>query len=168
MQVELYPLDKAVIGDITIYLGMDKTSVFNIIGKGESFDDKRYYYFNSELAIDFDAESKVEFIEFLGGIDGELQPMIYGVSAFEENADDLAEILKKYNNGEIDDSENGYSYGFLEISVGIYREFLPEEVIEDAENDNKSLDDEDVKEDLRKASHWATIGIGVKDYYVLA
>lgn len=164
MQAELYPLDRAVIGDMTIYLGMDKTSVFNVIGKGESFNDKRYYYFNSDLAIDFDDKNKVEFIEFLGGIDGEMQPMIYGVSAFEENADDLVELLKKYN-GKIDDSENGCSYSFLEISVGIYREFLPEEVIEDAENDNKSLDDEDVREDLRKALHWATIGIGVKDYY---
>lgn len=165
MQALLYPLDKAVIGDKTICLGMDKTSVLNMLGKGESFNEKRYYYFNSELAIDFDDKNRVEFIEFLGGIDGELQPVIYDVSAFEENADDLLEILKKYNNGEIDDSENGYSYGFLEISVGIYRELLPEEVIEDAENDNKSLDDEDVMDDLRKSSHWATIGIGVRNYY---
>lgn len=165
MQAVLYPLERAVIGDITICLGMDKNSIFNMIGKGESFDDERYYYFNSELAIDYDDKNKIEFIEFLGGIDGELQPMIYGISAFEENADDLVELLKKYNNGEIDDSENGYSYGFLEISVGIYREFLPEEVVKDAKNDNKSLDDEDVREDLRKALHWATIGIGVKDYY---
>jgi len=165
MQALLYPLDKAVIGDKNICLGMDKSSVFNMLGKGESFDEKRYYYFNSELAVDFDDKNKVEFIELLGGIDGELQPMIYDVSAFKENADDLLEILKKFNNGEIDDSENGYSYGFFEISVGIYREFLPEEVIEDAKNNNMSLDDEDVMEDLRKALHWATIGIGVKNYY---
>ncbi|MDE6592273.1 MAG: hypothetical protein K2K57_04320 [Oscillospiraceae bacterium] len=165
MQALLYPLDKAVIGDKNICLGMDKSSVFNMLGKGESFDEKRYYYFNSDLAVDFDDKNKVEFIEFLGGIDGELQPMIYNISAFEENADDLLEILKKFNNGEIDDSENGYSYGFLEISVGIYREFLPEEVIEDAKNNNMSLDDEDVMEDLRKALHWATIGFGVKNYY---
>lgn len=165
MQALLYPLDKAVIGDKTICLGMDKTSVFNVLGKGKSFNEKRYYYFNNELAINFDDKNNVEFIEFLGGIDGELQPVIYDVSAFEENADDLVEILKEYNNGEIDNSENGYSYGFLEISVGIYREFLPEEVIEDAKNDNKSLDDEDVMDDMRKASHWATIGIGVKNIY---
>lgn len=165
MQAVLYPLSRAVIGDITVCLGADKNSIFNMLGKGESFDKKRYFYFNSELAIDFDKENKVEFIEFLGGIDGELQPVIYGISAFEVNADDLMETLKKYNNGAINDSENGYSYGFLEISVGIYREFLPEEIIESAKIENMSLDDEDVKKDLRKALHWATVGIGVNNYY---
>lgn len=165
MQTVLYPLDRAVIGDITICLGMDRTSVFSILGKGESFNDKRYYYFNSEVAIDFNEDNKVEFIEFLAGIDGELKPIVYGISAFEENADTLVDVLKKMNDGEIDDSENGYSYGFLEISVGIYREFLPEGIIEEAQNEGKSLDDEGIKEDLRKALHWVTIGIGVKDYY---
>ena len=43
--------------------------------------------------------------------------MIYGKPVFESNADELFEILRQHNNGEIDDSENGYSYGFIETSV---------------------------------------------------
>ena len=45
--------------------------------------------------------------------------MIYGKPVFESNADELFEILKQHNNGEIDDSENGHSYGFIETSVGV-------------------------------------------------
>lgn len=165
MQVVLYPLDRAVIGEKTIMLGMHKTSVWNTLGKGESFDGKRYYYFNSEVAIDFDDEDKVEFIEFLAGTDGELKPVIYGLSAFEENADTLTEVLTKKNNGEIDDAEKPYSYGFPAISVGIYRECFPEEIIQEARDEGRSLEDDDVRADLRKAMHWSTIGIGVKDYY---
>ena len=165
MQALIYPHDKVVIENMDICLEMDKDSLFNLLGKGKSHDGKRYYYFDSELAIDFDDKNKVTFIEFLAGIDGQFQPVIYGVPAFEVEADDLLRTLKKYNNGEIYDNDNGYSYSFLEIDVGIYRQFLPEEVIEEAKCNNIPLDDVDVIDDLRKALHWATIGIGEKNYY---
>ena len=165
MQAFVYPLDKVVIENMEICLGMDKDPLFDLLGKGKSYDEKRYYYFDNGLAIDFDDKNKLTYIEFIGGIDGQLQPVIYGIPAFEVEADELWRTLKKYNNGRIDDHENGYSYAFLEISVGIYRQFIPEEVIEEAKCDNIPLDDEDVAADMRKAMHWATIGIGVKNYY---
>ena len=37
------------------------------------------------MAIDY-RENKVDFVEFLAGIDGKLKPTIYGVSAFDVNA----------------------------------------------------------------------------------
>ena len=73
------------------------------------------------------------------------------------------------NNGEINDNENGYSYGFLNISVGIFRERTPEDVremIEEAEEEGEELEQEDLEYEKRKAEHWATIGIGVKGYYL--
>ena len=174
MQVGLYPLDRAEIGNKTVYLGMDMNSVFDILGKSENFhtlydsNNERHYYCNGELAIDFDKNNKVEFIELLFGIDGELQPLIYGISAFEENADKMVDLLTEKNNGEVDDSEGAYSYAFLEISVGIYRESVPQDIIEsieEAKSEGMLLDNEEIKEEMRRASHWGTIGIGIKDYY---
>ena len=60
------------------------------------------------------------------------------------------------------------SAGDLEISVGVYREISPEDVrdmIEDAEEDGEPLDEEDIAEETRRASHWNTVGVGIEDYY---
>lgn len=45
--------------------------------------------------IDFNEQNRVEFIEFLAGIDGDIQPQIYGVNAFEVGADELYDILEE-------------------------------------------------------------------------
>lgn len=140
MNIEIYPLDRAVIDGVSIYLGMKQAAVEAAIGKGE-FVRNRYYYYNNEMAIDY-SDGKVEFIEFLGGIDGILHPWIYGVSAFDTPADELSKILEQENDGEIDDySEQGYSFAFLDISVGVYRELRPsdvEEMIEEMKADGIS------------------------------
>ena len=73
------------------------------------------------MRFDFDDDGKVEFIEFLGGIDGKLQPTIYGVSVVQSKADTLYNILSDENHGE--------------------------------------------KDEMKKANYWATIGIGIADYY---
>ena len=167
MIVEIYPLEKVVIDKHTIPFGMNKEHVEAEIGKGELVDD-RYYYFDSEMVIDY-KDNKVEFIEFLGGIDGEIHPNIYGVSGFDIFADELLEVLEKNNNGEVDDSEQGYSYAFVNISVGIYREITPDDVtemIEEMKSEGILIDDnEDIKEEIRRANHWMTIGAGRKGYY---
>lgn len=168
MNIEMFPLDKVVIDSVPICLGMERTEVEAKLGEGETFDQKRFYYYKSELSINYDSENKVEFIEFLGGINGKLHPVIYGVSAFDTKAGELYEILKQKNNGDIDDSEHGYSYGFLNISVGVYRELIPDDIddmIEDAEEEGEELDEEDLEYERRKANYWATIGIGVAGYY---
>ncbi|MDE7229653.1 MAG: hypothetical protein K2N56_04160 [Oscillospiraceae bacterium] len=167
MNIEIFPLDKVLIDGVSVFLGADRSTVEAAIGAGE-LAGKRYYYYKGNMAVDYDSSDKVKFIEFLGGVDGELHPVIYGVPAFETTADKLTELLTEKNNGEIDDSEHGYSYGFLNISVGVYRTRIPddiEDMIEDAEEDGEELDDEDIEFERRKADHWATIGIGVKDYY---
>lgn len=167
MNIEIFPLDKVVIDNVSVCLGAARSAVEAAIGAGE-LAGKRYYYYKSNMAVDYDSSDKVKFIEFLGGIDGELHPMIYGVPAFETTADELTELLTEKNDGEIDDSENGYSYGFLNISVGVYRARIPddiEDMIEDAEEEGETIDEEDLEDERRKAEHWATIGIGVKDYY---
>ena len=167
MNIEIYPLDRAVIDGASIYLGMEQAAVEAAIGKGEPAGN-RYYYYNNEMAIDY-SDGKVEFIEFLGGIDGIVHPWIYGVSAFDTHADELINILEQKNDGEVDDSEQGYSVAFLNISVGVYRELRPsdvEEMIEEIKADGISADNnEDVQKEMRKANHWSTIGIGAAGYY---
>lgn len=83
-------------------------------------------------------------------------------------ADDLYDMLSEKNHGEIDDSENGYSYGFLNISVGVYRPAVLEDVedmIREANEDGAPMDEEEIKDEMKRADYWATIGIGVEGYY---
>jgi len=166
MNIEIYPLDKVVINGSVICIGMEQSDVEAAIGKGQ-FTGKRCYYFNSEMAIDY-SDNKVEFIEFLGGIDGMLKPTIYGISAFDTQANTLFEILKEQNNGDIGDNENGYSYQFQNISVGVYREATPEEIkemIEESSSCGEPMSDNEIEHEMKRANHWATIGVGVVGYY---
>lgn len=168
MNIEIYPLEKIVIDGVSVCLGMEQSAVEAAIGKG-SFVRECCYYYNNELAIYYDAHKKVEFIEFLGGVDGSLRPTIYGFSVYDNSADELTALLRQKNDGEVDDHENGYSYAFLNISVGVYREARPEdiaEMIEEMKADGiPTEDNEDLAADIKRANHWATIGIGVAGYY---
>lgn len=168
MNIKIIPLDKVEIDGSVISLGMKKEIVEKTIGTGK-LTGERYYYYNSEMAIDYDSDDKVEFIEFLGGVEGSLKPVIFNISAFDINADVLVEILKSNNDGDINDEEQGYSYAFLNISVGIYRESTPTnilEMIEEMKANGVSIEDnEDLEFEKKKAEHWATIGIGVDGYY---
>ena len=165
--IEIRPLAGIVINDTEIKLGASEGDVRAVLGEPSSKGKNALYFCNNELRFDFN-NGRVEFIEFLGGLDGELQPEIYGAPAFQTDADELFEILKRKNNGSIDDSEAEYSYGFREISVGIYREITPydvQEMIADSHVTTGQVNDEDVDEEMRRASHWGTIGIGVPNYY---
>ena len=166
MNIKIHPLDKVVFDNVSICLGMEKSAVELALGAGEAIGN-RYYYFHSEMAIDYHG-NKVDFIEFLGSVDGKMKPTIYGVSAFETQANDLFDVLKKQNNGVIRDSENGYSYQFENISVGVYREAVPkeiEEMIEEAASFGNPMSDDEMQYEMKRANHWATIGIGVTGYY---
>ena len=166
MNIEIYPLKKILINHVAIYFGMEKSIVDTAIGNGQRIGN-RYYYLNNEMAIDYN-DHKVEFIEFFGGIDGMLKPTIYGISAFEAQANDLFEVLKKQNNGMVGDHENGYSYQFENISVGVYREAVPQEVeemIEEAASFGNPMSDDEIQHEMKRANHWATIGVGISGYY---
>lgn len=165
MKINIIPLEKIEIDGKSIELGMKKEQVIEILGLGEVSD--RHFFYNNELAIDYDEHDSVEFIEFLGGMEGILHPVIYGKPVFESSADEIFEILKQQNSGEIDDSENGYSYGFIEISVGIYRTSTPKSVQQDIADmiADGIYEQSYIDEELKKANHWATIGIGKANYY---
>ena len=168
MNIEIYPLEKVVIDGVSVFLGMERAAVETAIGSGELVRGRSYYH-DSEMAIDYSLDGTVEFIEFLGGVDGMLRPSIDGVSVFDTPADELAALLKEKNNGQIHDVEAGYSYAYLNISIGVYRETTPADVmemIEEMKADGICVENnEAVQEEQRKANHWATIGVGVEGYY---
>ena len=145
MRAEVFPLEKIKFDDKEILLGMKADKVQELLGKPDSIfqnyggDSYRHFYFNSELGLDFDKDGKLEFIEFLAGIEGILRPYIYGISVFETDADELIGIITEHDR-EVDDSEAGFCYSFLTVSIGLWRE-----------NDEEK--------------HWDTIGIGMRDYY---
>lgn len=169
MNIEVYPLEKIVIDGVSIDLGMKRADVEDAIGTGayEKTND-RYYYYHNELAISYVAD-KVDFIEFLGGIDGFLRPTVYGVSVFDTPADEVAELLKQKNGGEREDKERGCFLTFSNISVGVYRSLTPSSVTEMIEemkaNGIPTENNADVEADERRANHWETMGIGVDGYY---
>ncbi len=168
MKIEIHPLENVTIDSITVSLGEARTDVETSLGKGQVIGN-RCYYFDSEMAIDYDENDKVEFIEFLGGVGGSLHPTLYGSSIFDANAEEVTALLIQKNAGEIDDTEHGYSYAYKKISVGIYREARPEDVAEMID-EMKSLGieiegNEDISAETIKANHWATVGIGIAGYY---
>lgn len=104
MNIEILSLDKVVFDEVPAGIGMERSAVEKAIGIGQLIS-KRYYYYNNKLAIDYNENGTVEFIEFLDGAEGSLQPTIYGVSAFGTDAEEVAEILKQKNGGEIINTE---------------------------------------------------------------
>lgn len=169
MYIELVPLEKAVINGQVIPFGMDRSSVEEILGIGEQVDN-RSYYFDCNLCIEYNQNMQVSFIEVsCGDPKGIVIPTIYGEDVTKCDAEHIFQILSEKNHGEIDDSENGYSYAFYNLSVGVYREITPNDYSE-LEDEMKANgipveDNPDLQSDFWKATHWATIGIGVKNYY---
>lgn len=167
MNIKIKPLEGIEWNGKFISLKCSKEAVEQLFGKADPWENS-YYYFDNELRFDFNDKNELEFIEFLGGVEGEIQPEILGINPFSIQADELYSILSEENHGEIDDSESGYSYAFIEISIGIYRENTPKDVLEmiqDAEESNESLSKEELDYEMNKANHWDTIGLGIKGYY---
>ena len=165
--VELIPQVGVILGGKTVRLGDTRADVEQALGEGENVRWNSLYYFASELRVDFDGDGRVEFIELLGGPDGQLQPVIFGVKAFQEPPEAVVELLREKNGGDFLDTEKGYSYAFKKISVGLYRESIPgnvAEMIAEAEADGHPLSPEDIEYEKRR-THWETIGIGVENYY---
>lgn len=154
---------------VSICFGAGRTAVEATIGKGKFVRD-RYYYFDSELSISYDQFGNVIFIEFLGGIEGRWKPSIYGVSVFDADAKEICELLKQHNGSEMIDTEQGYCYSFLNLSIGLYREATPEsvaEMIEESKRLGEPMDHAEIEFERKRANHWASIGIGTAGYYQL-
>ncbi len=166
--IVLLPLEGVNFAGKTIALTALRGDVENLMGSCGKSVENSLYYFGSELRFDFAGDGRLEFIEFLGGADGKLRPEIYRKSVFDTDADELFAILSEKNCGDIADTENGYSYAFLNITVGVFRERLPEEVremMEEAEKCGAPMSAKEIEAEMRMAECWSTIGMGTEGYY---
>ena len=168
MNIELFPREKAVVDGQSITLGADRASVEVILGAGEKVDN-RAYYFDSILCVEYDEAKKVSFIEVSCGDPGSsVTVTIYDEDIIKSGADPILQILTEKNRGEVE-NENGYSYTFFNLSVGVYLEITPDdykELIEEMKANGDPVEgNPDVEADFWKATHWATIGIGTSNYY---
>ena len=106
MTITIHPLEQVLLDGVPIRFGMKRAEVEAALGAGQAIG-ARHYYQNSELAIDYDRDDRVEFVEFLAGAEGALRPVLYGVSAFDTDADVLADLLLEHSGGEVIDEERG-------------------------------------------------------------
>ena len=167
MKVELIPLEGIALDGKAIRLGGTKADVTQALGSAGTVRQNSLYYFSNELRVDFDGKGRVEFIELLGGPDGALQPVIFDVGAFQADPGTVAALLKERNGGDMTDGENGHCLQFWKLSVGLYRESVPEDVagmIEEAAANGHPLGEEEI-EDEKRRTHWAAIGVGAEGYY---
>ena len=176
-EITLLPLVGAEIRGIgRILFGQSKDELMKIFGdpnrKNTNFnapDSEKFFYYGSELSISF-THNKLDFIECNAPYCKKAKPIIFGKEPFSSLAEDLVSLLAEKNNGATDKENNGeFSYRFIEISVGIYREMTPQDMIESIEEAKQDGCYEDIKEwleaDLEKSKHFHSIGIGTEDYY---
>ena len=167
-RVEVIPQVGVVVDGKTVQLEDRRENVEQILGAPSGSRWNSLYYFDNELRVDFDEEGRVEFIELLGGPEGKLQPVVFGMEAFQADPDAVAALLEEKNDWDVIDGEHGHCLQFLKLSVGLYRESVPEnvaEMIAEAEADGHPLSEEDIEHEKRR-THWATIGVGTEDYYM--
>ncbi len=167
VRVKVIPQAGVVVDGRAIRLGGGKADVEQILGHPDTIFENSLYYFENELRIVLDKAGRVEFIELLGGPDGTFQPVLFGLEAFQADPEAVVGLLKEKNGADFLDTEKGYSYAFKKLSVGLYRESVPQnvpEMIEEAEADGNPLSEEDIEYEKRR-THWATVGIGVENYY---
>jgi len=160
--VTVFPLRGIQLGDKILELNMTSAEAEEILGAPQLMRDNQWYYCNSELRIDFDADGLVEFIEFIGGKNGAIQPVVYELAAFECNELELYCALERHTSDEIMDEEDGHCYVFKDISVGIYRELAPWDV---SKMEKEGLPGEELEQERARAEHWDTLGIGRRGYY---
>lgn len=171
--ITIYPLKGIDIDGVgTIHLGQSRSEVEATLGepKSDYSDEKRSAYLNYECKIDYDDADAVTFIEFFAGPFPErIRLQLYGIDPFQIGADNLVALLKEKNDGPVDGGDGGFSYSFLNISVGIWRDAREEDVqewVEEKKADGEyEIDRQWIEEELAKSKNYWTIGIGVPGYY---
>lgn len=163
--IEIIPLKGIKMDSIDVILGDDLESITNIIGKPDYQEESQLYYDRYEFRLDFDLNKKLEFIELQGPYTNRVIPLIYGVNPFELEAAELVTLLKEKNGSNIDDAEAPYCYCFRNISIGVWRQNIPEDI---SQSEIRDATDEERKIwiiEQNKAKHFWTIGVGNIGYY---
>ena len=167
-KITLLPLEGIDFDHTRLSFGSTRTEAESALGPVQNVHRNRCYFFNGELALDFDGADRLEFIEFLGGPGGTLSPALFGLSVFDTDAQELLDLLEE-KGGPADDVDGGYTVTVPSLSVGLYREISPADVEElvraMSRMDVTTLGHVDLAAEQRRAQRWETIGIGRENYY---
>lgn len=171
IKIELKPLQGIEIESVgQILFNQSQSEIVKALGKPSTHSTNTQLFFNQyELRIDFD-EQGASFIEFIHGPYLErTELVIYGVNPFSVGGVELVELLTFKNAGAVDDTEAEYSYGFLNISVGIWRQATETDIqaaIDECKQDGTSIDQiRELEEELQAVKNFWTIGLGRSGYY---
>ncbi len=166
MTIELVPLKGVVIDSKEINFNDNTDKIIESLGEPEyrQESDKtiKLFYYSNELRFDINKENnKLEFIEFLGGYEGKLKPILYGVNVFSTLADELVNIIEKHDMNVL--SEDDISKVFINSSISLWRELTPTIY----ENEIKASDysNEEIEAFKQRALRWERVGIGYKGYF---
>lgn len=151
-------------------LGEDKNSALRRLGFSETYD-KEIWLLNFSLHVMADAEDKIEFIECVcNPVATQVDTYIYGLPVRRTKVRDLFAVLATENgSGDPEALAKEYDGIFNEISVGFYREILPENVESEIAEAKAAGNYEEMREtydeDMRRMDYLEAIGIGGKEYY---
>lgn len=117
LNVHLNPLVGIKLDSIgEILLGDSKEKVKKLLAS-PIINKNSFYYYNSELRIDFDTNENVEFIQCLGGKSREfINPYIFNLEVFNTNINDLIEFIKNNIDSQLT-CNSSYNYIFSNINV---------------------------------------------------
>lgn len=178
-KIELIPLAGADVEGVgKIYFGKALDEVEAIMGEPE---DKKYdkennkevlYYLDMSVSLQFDNEKKLEYIEVsIDPLFNEtIQPVIYTIDPFSMGYNELVDLLKEKNQGEVNSVDPEHEYEFVDISVSVWRESTLDEVedsVQELKYEQNYLDEKQdlYKKDADKAKYISSIGIGTTNYF---
>lgn len=171
-KIYVHPMEGIAWENKRVNLGDSRAQVVIQLGEGDFFEGS-YYYFDSELAIMFDKEDRVKFIEFLGGgiEDALLCPYVFGQPVFQAKSSVLFLALADKDGGKAVESDDGHAFTFENLCVRIYRDYTPADVENyeaelkagGVDLDGMGMDSVEAWQELtyqkQLSEHWSTIGI---------
>lgn len=168
LSVEIVPLFGIRIGEKTVTLGEPKGCVERDLGQPSFSNAHRCSFFEGALRVGISEFGRVETIAFPFGAQSELLPTVYGRRVFEDQADEVAAILREKNGGELQTDADGSFYRFYTLGVRLSRDTVPrdvEKMIRMTEGTKDAMRPEDIAFERNRAEHWDLIEIAEKGYY---
>jgi len=128
IKLKIIPLIGIEINDSKITFGSNINEIIKILGEPDYKNERQLYYDTLEFRMDFDNDKNLKFVELQGPETEKINPEIYGINPFEIEANELITILEE-KDSDIDVSEKPYCYCFREISIGVWRDTTPENIL---------------------------------------
>lgn len=156
MLAEILPLSGVRIDGKTLKLNDPKCGLERLFGLPEASYLHHCSYFGGALRVSVGGLGRVERIAFPLGASAELQPILFGVQPFSEDADKLCALLRE-KDGEAQLSPDGKSCRFPRLGIELRRETAPadvENMIRFFRETKSPMTAEDIAFESARANRW--------------